>query len=84
MTLYVRVVCMYTTGFAYFGSFFDDGVPVEETWMNRLNSDKFSELTNLQTSYRPKAQRYNMGEFSMFENTIMLQVLYCTVLFRYM
>lgn len=56
----------YSTGFGYFSSFFDDGVPLEESWMNRVESDNFKDLCNLQREYRPKAQRYNMGEFSQF------------------
>jgi selenocysteine lyase/cysteine desulfurase len=56
----------YSTGFGYFGPFFDEGVPIEESWMNRVGSDNFKDLCNLQSQYRPKAQRYNMGEFSQF------------------
>jgi selenocysteine lyase/cysteine desulfurase len=56
----------YSSGFGYFGPFFDDGVPIEESWMNREGSDNFQGLCNLQPKYRPKAQRYNMGEFSQF------------------
>jgi selenocysteine lyase/cysteine desulfurase len=56
----------YSIGFGYFGEFFDGGIPLEESWMNRVASDNFPGLLNLQTEYRPKAQRYNMGEFSNF------------------
>lgn len=62
----------YSLGMAYYGNFFDDGVPVEETWMNRLQSNDFTNLTNLQKEYRPMAQRYNMGEFSQFIQLPML------------
>jgi selenocysteine lyase/cysteine desulfurase len=62
----------YSLGMAYFGEFFDDGVPIEETWMNRLKSNDFTNLTNLQNAYRPMAQRYNMGEFSQFIQLPML------------
>ncbi len=50
----------------YFGEKFDDGDPIEENWINRLNSDDFSKILNYQDSYMPKAQRYNVGEFSNF------------------
>lgn len=63
----------YSIGLGYFGEFFDEGVPVEETWMNRANSDDFSNLTKLDTNYRPMAQRYNMGEFSQFIQLPMLE-----------
>lgn len=62
----------YSISFGYFGSFFDDGIPLEESWMNRMHSNNFSGLTTLQYEYRPKAQRYNMGEFSNFIYTPML------------
>ncbi|TNE68611.1 MAG: aminotransferase class V-fold PLP-dependent enzyme [Bacteroidetes bacterium] len=56
----------YGTGLAYFGPFFDDGEPLEESWMNRAESDQFARLTRYERAYRPKAQRYNAGEFSQF------------------
>ncbi|CAM9227164.1 unnamed protein product [Ectocarpus fasciculatus] len=63
----------YAIGFGYFGPFFDEGLPVEETWMNRAESDNFPGLLKLQTGYRPKAQRFNMGEFSNFILLSMLE-----------
>ena len=63
----------YGTGAAYFGPFFDDGVPVEESWMNRMESDQFARLTRYERAYRPKAQRYNAGEFSQFIQLPMLE-----------
>ena len=56
----------YSLGCIWLSDFFDDGVPVEESWMNRMESDQFSNLTRYIRDYRPKAQRYNMGEFSAF------------------
>jgi selenocysteine lyase/cysteine desulfurase len=63
----------YTSGFAYFGAFFDDGIPVEETWMNREKSNEFQGLLERQPNYRPMAQRYNSGEFSNFIQIPMFQ-----------
>eukprot|EP00605_Chrysophyceae_sp_TOSAG23-4_P000246 GSChrysophyteH1.ASY1.ANO1.283.1 assembled CDS len=63
----------YSISFGYFGSFFDDGVPLEETWMNRVNSANFSNLMQHTSEYRPLAQRYNMGEFSEFIHAPMLE-----------
>ncbi|GAA4449746.1 aminotransferase class V-fold PLP-dependent enzyme [Nibrella saemangeumensis] len=56
----------YSIGMAYFGEFFDDGIPLEESWMNRLGSNQFHRLTQYEPTYRPKAYRYNMGEHSQF------------------
>lgn len=56
----------YAIGLAYFGEFFDDGVPVEESWMHRIESDNFAQLIRYERAYKPKAQRYNMGEHSNF------------------
>lgn len=56
----------YGTGAAWFGPFFDEGVPIEEGWMNRAESDQFAKLTRYVRAYRPKAQRYNVGEYSQF------------------
>lgn len=57
---------------AYLGPAFDNGRPIEENWMHRAGSDRFEELVNYQPEYRPKAQRYNMGECSSFLQVAML------------
>ena len=62
----------YGSGLAYFGPFFDEGIPIEESWMNRKDSDIFPKLTDYQDEYRPEAQRYNQGEFSNFIGTPIL------------
>ena len=64
----------YGSSVAYFGAFFDGGVPVEENWMNRVESDQFARLTRYERTYRPKAQRYNAGEYSQFIQLPMLEV----------
>jgi len=63
----------YSIAYGYFGPFFDGGVPLEESWMNRTNSQQFSQLTRHEAAYRPLAQRYNMGEFSEFIHGPMLE-----------
>jgi len=63
----------YSTGLAYFGEAFDDGIPLEETWMGRINSEQFHRLTQYQSTYRPKAYRYNVGEQSHFIHMPMLE-----------
>lgn len=63
----------YGTAIGYFGPFFDDGVPIEEGWMNRVESEQFARLTRYERAYRPKAQRYNAGEYSQFMQLPMLE-----------
>lgn len=56
----------YSIGLAYYGESFDNGKPVEENWINRLNSENFSALVNYQPEYQPGALRYEVGEHSNF------------------
>ena len=56
----------YSLGLAYFGPAFDDGIPLEESWMNRTDSQFFHKLMDYQPQYRPEAYRYNVGEHSHF------------------
>ncbi|WP_338869324.1 aminotransferase class V-fold PLP-dependent enzyme [Spirosoma sp. SC4-14] len=63
----------YSMGLAYYGSAFDDGIPLEESWMNRLDSNLFHRLTDYQPAYRPKAYRYNVGEHTHFVLMPMLE-----------
>lgn len=56
----------YSIGLAYFGEAFDQGVPLEENWINRLGSEDFSGLVNYQEPYQPGALRYEVGEHSNF------------------
>lgn len=63
----------YSLGLAYFGPVFDEGIPLEEGWMNRLDSNQFHRLMDYQSIYRPKAYRYNVGEHSHFLQMPMLE-----------
>ncbi|WP_234735430.1 aminotransferase class V-fold PLP-dependent enzyme [Tellurirhabdus bombi] len=63
----------YSLGLAYYGPFFDDGIPLEESWMNREGSNLFHRLTQYEPAYRPKAYRYNVGEHSHFIQMPMLE-----------
>lgn len=56
----------YSIGLAYYGSHFDKGKPIEESWMNRLHSEDFTGLVNYQANYQPGALRYEVGEHSNF------------------
>lgn len=56
----------YAIGMAYFGKYFDGGKPIEENWINRLDSENFAGLVNYKKEYQPGALRYEVGEHSNF------------------
>lgn len=62
----------YSIGVGYYGERFDDGIPLEETWIARVGSEDFRGLVAYQDAYRPGAVRYDVGESSNFILTPML------------
>ncbi|MEB2774523.1 aminotransferase class V-fold PLP-dependent enzyme [Algoriphagus sp. D3-2-R+10] len=56
----------YGMGISYFGHAFDGGKPLEESWMNRTNSQDFGNLTKYDHEYTEDSGRYNVGEMSNF------------------
>jgi len=62
----------YASGVSYFGEYFLDGSPIENNWMNRLNSEDFGNLINYQEHYQPGSIRYEVGESANFILTPML------------
>lgn len=56
----------YAFGFAYLGPRFDDGEPLEETWIGRAGSEDFQALVNYRDDYQPGAVRYDVGERTNF------------------
>jgi len=54
----------YGLAFAYLGPRFDDGVPLEETWIGRRGSEDFQGLTEYTSAYQSGVARYDMGERS--------------------
>ena len=56
----------YSMGAAYLGSRFDDGIPLEETWIGRERSEEFHHLVDYESTYQPGAIRYDVGERSNF------------------
>jgi selenocysteine lyase/cysteine desulfurase len=56
----------YGLGLAYYGEYFDKGVPFEENWINRLHSEDFAGLVDYESKYQPGALRYEVGEHSNF------------------
>ncbi|HEX5725983.1 MAG TPA: aminotransferase class V-fold PLP-dependent enzyme [Longimicrobiaceae bacterium] len=56
----------YSLGLAWYGPRFDGGVPLEETWLGRRESEDFAGLVDYQDEYQPGAARYDVGERSNF------------------
>ena len=56
----------YSTGFLYISDKFIDGVPLEETWIGRKNSQDFSKLTEYQSLYNSNSIRFDMGQRANF------------------
>ena len=56
----------YSIGMAYYGDMFDQGMPIENNWINRQGSDQFSGLTHYEEQFLPGALRYEVGEHSNF------------------
>ena len=54
----------YSLGLAYYSERFDEGVPIEEHWLNREKSYDFAKLVDYQPEYRNGANRYSVGEQS--------------------
>ncbi len=63
---YKWLLSPYSIGFAYFSEYFNEGIPLEDTWMNKSNANDFVRLTSYVDEYKPGAARYNAGEFSNF------------------
>jgi selenocysteine lyase/cysteine desulfurase len=56
----------YGCAYAYYSYYFDKGTPIEQNWSIRLGSENLSGLTQYQSEYKPKAQRYAAGESASF------------------
>jgi selenocysteine lyase/cysteine desulfurase len=56
----------YGCAYAYYGSYFDNGEPIENNWSNRLHSENLTGLTNYESQYKPFANRYAVGESGNF------------------
>lgn len=62
----------YGSALGYFGPRLLDGIPLEEGWIVRKNSEKFGELVDYEEEYKPGALRFDMGERSNFINLPMV------------
>lgn len=56
----------YAIGMAYMGTAFDNGLPMEENWINKIGSENFQGLVDYKADYQPGAARYSVGEQSNF------------------
>ena len=62
----------YSLGVAYLNEKYEQGEPLEENWINRMNSENFAGLVNYEPNYQPMSGRYSVGEQSNFILTPML------------
>lgn len=56
----------YAITLGYFGPRLQDGIPLEEGWITRKNSENFSDLVDYEHAYQPGSIRFDMGERSNF------------------
>jgi selenocysteine lyase/cysteine desulfurase len=56
----------YSTALSFIHQDFNQGIPLEESWMTRPNSERFDRLTQYEKGYRPGAIRYDVGQSSNF------------------
>lgn len=56
----------YSIGLAYYADPFAAGMPLEQNWINRHESENFAGLTDYQERYQSGMRRYDMGEKSNF------------------
>ena len=56
----------YSYGFCYVAPQWQEGIPLEENWMNRQGSKDFSRLVDYRNQYQAGARRFEMGEASNF------------------
>ena len=63
----------YSLAIAYIGEKFHQGIPLEESWMNRQNARDFGKLSDYEENYSAGAARFTVGEASNFVLLPMLQ-----------
>lgn len=56
----------YGIALGYFGPRLTGGIPLEEGWIVRKNSEDFTALVDYEEDYQPGAKRYDMGQRSNF------------------
>ncbi len=63
---YKSLMGPYSIGMAYYGPSLNHGSPIEQNWINRYESENFSNLVNYSDRYQDGALRYEVGEHSNF------------------
>src|SRR5699024_4127060 len=63
---YKWLIGPYSIALGYFGDRLSGGIPIEEGWLDRKDSEYFADLVNYTDEYQPGALRYDMGERSNF------------------
>ncbi len=56
----------YSVALSYYSERFDEGIPLEETWIGRAGSEDFQGLVRYEDAYQPGALRYDAAERSNF------------------
>ena len=56
----------YSLSLAWFGDRYLDGIPLEETWIGRRDSENFAGLVDYVDEYQPGALRFDVGQRSNF------------------
>lgn len=62
----------YGIGVAYYGPRYADGVPLEENWISRKDSEHFGGLVKYKEEYQPGVVRFDVGGRSNFITLAML------------
>lgn len=56
----------YSLGFCYIAPRWQEGIPLEENWLNREGSEDFARLVDYRDAYQDGALRFDCGEASNF------------------
>lgn len=59
----------YTYGYMYVAPRWQGGLPIEQNWIARKDSENFAGLVDYKADYQPGARRFDMGERSNFALT---------------
>lgn len=62
----------YSMALAYYGESFNDGQPLEISYLNKQGAIHFHKLVEYTDAFETGAARYNMGEFSQFVHVPMM------------
>lgn len=63
---YKWLFCPYGISFLFVAPRNQEGVPLEEGWINRLGAENFAGLVDYQSEYQPGARRFDVGERAYF------------------